>query len=681
MPEAFQNQFDPAPSEADEPPQRIPKNAQQLLAWIDSVNVAEDLDTSVLAQLGEAVVRDFAADKESRADWEKDYASALKVAKQIKEAKSFPWPNAANVKYPLLAISAIAFAARTLPEIIPPSGNIVGAKVVGQDPQGLKKARAERVADLMNYQLTEQVQGWTEETDLLLHMLPIAAPCWRKLYWDGVERCPGSDVYGPDVVVVHAKERRGDIPRRMTHEITDWTRNDIVERQRSRLWRTVDLGAPDAEDRDSEDVTAGYVFLEQYTWADLDEDGYAEPWVVTVHKDSQTVVRVVARFEAEGVTLDDRGQVVKIQPVKMWQRYGFIPDPAGGFYDIAFGSLLNPLNNTLNGLINQLLDAGTLRNAGGGFIGQAANLRGGAVSVIPGRWQPIQATGSALKDSLVPYPTAEPSPVLFSLLEFLLQGAQQLAAISDQTTGQKTSPNEPATTTLARLQEGLRVFSAIHKRVITALTGEVRELYRLNRLHLDPQDYANILDDPQANKDSDFEGVRADIAPTADPNIAGDVVRQARQQAILQAVAGAGGNIQEAARDVLEAMHVDKGDVDRYFPQGLPPQMQQQVQMLEESFQQAVSQIEAMKQQLADKQQEIAIKWYEAETKRLQAEKPEAAGTDAQADDIDRAKLDLDRQRLDHERQRTEFERDAEMFRMMRELHETENPQPVEAVE
>jgi hypothetical protein len=206
---------------------------------------------------------------------------------------------------------------------------------------------------------------------------------------------------------------------------------------------------------------------------DLDDDGYPEPYCVTVHKETRKVVRIKARFDADGVTTNAQGEVVRIEPLKYVTKYGFMPSVDGSYYDVGFGLLLEAINETVNSTINQLMDAGHLANTQGGFIGAGVSIKSGALKFAPGEWKKVEATGVDLKNSIVPLPIKEPSAVLFNLLGMLIEAAKEISATKDILTGETNQAQQPVGTTLAMIEQGLKVYTAIIKRVHRALKAEL----------------------------------------------------------------------------------------------------------------------------------------------------------------------------------------------------------------
>ena len=512
---------------------------------IDSSNIAEDLDEKELIKIANIVVDGFDTDIESRKPWEKDLKTWTELALQVASEKTFPWPNAANIKYPLLATAAMQFAARAYPTLVPSDGKIVKCKVVGYDMDGSKSERATRISKHMSYQVIDEMSDWEEDMDKLLLTLPIAGTCFKKTYWDSTKQRNCSKLVLPKTLVVNYYCRSLDDAERIT-EIFYLSRRQVKERQNRKLYLDLDLGDPVIDSSDdkttsmnnafqrdtTEDETTPYTILEQHTYLDLDEDGYPEPYVVTVEYNSRKVLRIVPRFTAEDVVVNEKQKVVSIEAVQYYTKYSFIPNPDGGFYDIGFGRLLGPLNNSANTLINQLVDAGSLSNLQAGFIGKGLRIKMGESRFQPGEWKAVNAVGDDLKKQIFPLPVREPSQVLFNLLDLLLKSGKELASVAEIFVGKMPGQNTPATTTMATIEQGMKVFTAVYKRIYRSLTSEFRKIYKLNRTYLNPETIVSVLDQPI--QQNDYQGPEDDIVPAADPNAVSSQEKQAKVQAIMQ---------------------------------------------------------------------------------------------------------------------------------------------------
>jgi len=521
-------------------------------------NIAESLDATTINGITSKVVEDYNTDVASRADWDSAMKDIMGLARMLSEPKTYAGETVSNVKYPIIANAVIQFASRAYPEIIKGT-DVVKPKIVGDDPDGLKKARGKRVADHMSYQLLNEMPSWEDGVDQLLFTLPTAGCAFKKTYRSGVLNANVSDMVFPDDLVVNYHAESLEKASRVTHRIP-LTHNEIVERIRTGVYIDFDVDelgpSSDAEHGNVDDDTP-HLFLEQHRWYDLDGDGYQEPYIATVHYATQKLVRLSARYEMAGVQLNGKGEIIRIEPVHYFTRYLFMPSPDGGFYGMGFGSLLRSINSSANTTINQLLDAGTRAVRGGGFIGRGVKLgRGATLKFKAGEWKPVTATGDDLRKNIVPMPVHEPSSVLFQLLGLMVDAGRELSGLTEVLSGQSPGSNVPAETTLALIEQGLQVYSAIHKRIHRALYREFKKIRRLNVLYLDESDYQQVLDNPNAVKSSDYSSDDHDIVPVSDPNSTTNMQRIMKARALL-AMKGQGLNDNEINRRYLEALQIE----------------------------------------------------------------------------------------------------------------------------
>ena len=617
-----------------------------------STNIAEELDRDKLIEIGNDAVSGYDTDLQSRKDWEEDLKSWTELALQISSTKTYPWPNAANIKYPLLATAAMQFAARAYPTLVPSNNQIVKCRVVGYDMDGQKAQRAERISKHMSYQLLDEMEDWEEDMDRLLISLPIAGTCFKKTYWDAGKQRNVSKLVLPKALVVNYWCRRLEDAERIT-EVFYLSKRKVKERQNQGVYLDVDLGDPvsDVEDkttsvnqafqRDNTDViTTPYMFIEQHTYLDLDEDGYSEPYVVTVEATTKQVVRIVPRFSEQDVIINEKNKVISIEPVHFYTKYGFIPNPDGGFYDIGFGRLLGPLNNSANTIINQLVDAGSLSNLQAGFIGKGLRIKMGESRFQPGEWKAVNAVGDDLKKQIFPLPVREPSEVLFKLLDLLLKSGKELASVAEIFVGKMPGQNTPATTTMATIEQGMKVFTAVYKRVYRSLTQEFRKLYKLNKQYLQPEEYIAALDTEV--QQTDYAGPDKDIIPGADPNAVSSQEKQAKVQAIMQILQLGTIDPMWATQKYMEAHEIN--DWQQGVKQPSPPPPDPKVEALKAKAQidQQKAQMDMMtaseklKMEQMSKEQELAHKaklaQLELQNKQVEAIlKAKAAQTDMQA--------------------------------------------------
>ena len=599
-------------------------NIQELT---ESTNIAENLDDELLTKIGKKVVEGYNTDVASRKDWEREVEEWTKLALQTVEQKTYPWPKASNVKYPLVSVAAMQFQARAFPSLIPSNGKIVKVKTIGGDPDGAKQLRAERVGKFMDYQICEEMENWEEDMDRLLVILPIIGMAYKKTYFCPIKQRNESKLVLPQDLVVNYWSKTIEDAERKT-EILYKTKREVKEKQLNDIYLDVELGDPQVDNTVTKDQhgslakptgeadeTTPYIILEQHGWFDLDEDGLAEPYIFTVDLQSEKVLRIVARYIADGVKVNEKGDISSITPIEYYTKYECIPNPDGSGYGIGFGKLLGSINHSVDTLINQLIDAGSLNNLQAGFIGKGLRIRKEDARFTPGEWKQVNSTVDDLRKGIFPLPTKEPSPVLFQLLGMLVQAGKELASVAEIFVGKMPGQNTPAYTTKETVEQGMKLFTAIYKRVYRSMKKEFRKLYQLNSVYLDPQQVAQVLDDPMTDG-QEFTGPADDIYPAADPMATSKTEREAQAQQLAQLVQF-GVNPIAVVKRILEAMEIPK--YEELLPQGPPPNPEQQKMEMEMQMKQQESQ---MKMQL--EQVKIQIKEMEAAIK-LQTEQVKAS--------------------------------------------------------
>jgi chaperonin GroES len=541
----------------------------ELTKILELENIAGELDQDLQNRIGSDVVESYSVDRESRREWEKKSEEWLKLALQITEHKSFPWPGSANIKYPLLTIASLQFAARAYPAIV--NGyDVVKGVTIGFDPDGSKTNKAVRIGKHMSYQLMHEMENWDEEMDKLCLALPIIGCIFKKTYHNPLTASNVSELVYPKQLVVNYYAKSLSTASRITH-IIEMYPNEVIERQRANIFLDVDLikPSPGAENihettnktsglsTPTNDDDAPYILLEQHCWLDIDEDGYKEPYIATVDLTSGRLLRLIKRFDEEDVEYSDNGELRKIHAQNYFTKFSFIPNPDGGFYDVGFGILLGPINETVNTILNQLIDAGTLSNMQGGFLGRGVRLKAGDMSFRLGEWKTVNATGDDLRKSILPMPTKDPSPVLFQLLGMLNEVGKELSSVSEIMTGKMPGQNTPATTTMTAVEQGLKVFTAIHKRIYRSLTKEFKLLYRLNSKYLaDDVEFTILGTQTGATAyQNDYKDGKIDVLPAADPNVATEAQKLAKAQGLLELLQSGLINPQVVIKRVLEAQN------------------------------------------------------------------------------------------------------------------------------
>lgn len=550
----------------------------------NNINIAEHMTESQLHAVGQQVVKGFRVDEDSRAEWKMNLNESMNLAKQTLEDKTFPWPGCSNIKYPLIKKATINYASRTLPELFP-SNRVVKCETIGLDPDGSKYQRSENVATFLSYILTCADKEWYSGIDQLLHTLPIVGTMFKKTYYDVTNNEYVSELCSPDKIVVNYSSISMAKARRVTQILKMYT-NDVIERQNSGIFlesidpeslRPTGVNYSSQYDQQMnpsptytamEDDDFPIELLEQHCWMDLDGDGYKEPYVVTVHLESEQVFRIVNRFKS--VIRGKKDRILKILPHNFFTMYKFFPSDDGGFYGQGFGQLLLPLNKATNSLFNQLLDAGTLANLQGGFIGKGIRIKDGEFTVQMGEWKVLDAAaGSDLKNNIVPFPTKEPSHVLLDLLTMLIKMGEDLASSTEALTGQQPAQNVANGVYQNLIEQGTMVFKAINKRVYKSLTEDYQKLYELFSQYGDNKYYQAVLGDPRADMRQDFELGTMNVYPVADPELSTETQRLNRAL-VLQQLRGV--DIRAADMFLLKSLRFEDAIIKQLLPPPNPNQ-------------------------------------------------------------------------------------------------------------
>lgn len=555
---------------------------------VKSKNVAELLSEEDLQVIGEAVYNEWEIDKNSRADWEEKTSAAMKLALQVMEQKTFPWENASNVKFPIVTIAALQYQSRAYPALIP-GNNVVKTRVLGDDPDGLKALKASRISNYMSYQVLEEDECWEKNMDEVLISQAIVGCAFKKSYFDTAlkhnvsEHVLAKDLYIP--YFAKSLERASRIT-----QVIYLSKNDLVHRQRNGLF----LELEEAEHEDTspdtsqvlevtsqesqgvipspQDPSAPRELLEQHRYLDLDGDEYYEPYIVTIDKETKKVLRIVARFVPSKIQKNGKGEVLSIEPTHYYTKFTFIPSPDGGIYDLGFGALLGPLNESINTILNQLVDAGTLSVTAGGFLGRGVKFRSGDNSFRPFEWKRVDSTGDDLRKGVFPLPVREPSLVLFQLLGMLIDYGERIGMAVDPMVGVNPGQNTPAETSRNMLAEGQRIFNAVFKRTYRALKEEFRKLYHLNSVYLNDETafYSLGTNERTVVLREDFFGDGREVVPAADPNMVSHEQKLMQAQTLKLGSETRPGlyNAYKVEKRFLEAMGVENIEEVLPDPQG-----------------------------------------------------------------------------------------------------------------
>jgi chaperonin GroES len=503
----------------------------------------------------------------------------MDLALQVQKDKSFPWSGCSNVVFPLVTIAALQFSARSYSNIIHGS-HVVNYRVPCEDPSGLLQERADRISRHMSWQVLEEDSAWEEQHDRLLLNLAIVGTNFIKTYYSPKLGHNVSElVMARDFVLdyyarsVNECSRKTQVIMLSRNEIYEKCMNDTFRDVRDAEWfnSTPKSEAVSAKQDNRQGVTipepdedTPFRGLEQHRFLDLDHDGYAEPYIVTLEAGSKQVLRIVSRIEREeDIDRNVAKRIRLIVPTEYYTKYSFIPAPDGGIYDVGFGILLGPLNESVNTGINQLLDAGTMQNTTGGFLGRGAKIRGGVYTMAPWEWKRVDSTGDDLRKSLVPFPERQPSAVMFNLLQLLIQYTDRISGTTEQMVGENPGQNTPAETSRNTLEQGMQVYNMIFKRVWRSMKEEFKKLHKLNAIFL--QSKHKFGQSGSFVLQEDYKSNPDQVVPLADPNVTSKAARVNMAITVKQsAMTTPGYNLQEVEKNLLHALQVD--GIDRLYP-------------------------------------------------------------------------------------------------------------------
>lgn len=575
-------------------------------------NIAELLTEDELGTIGKKVLSGYREDFLSMQEWLDNVETAIKLAALVKEPKNTPFPNAANIKFPLITNACLQFAANIYPEIIK-DGKVVKATVLGKDNDNAKANKARNVSDYMSYQLLFQSTEWEEGLDKLLNLLPDIGFLVKKSYYDPIKERNCSDVcFYKDIVINEDALNLKDAPR-ITH-VLHLRLNDLVSHSRSGLYLEKSVTEIYEVHKDSED-DKHIDCLEQHRSLDLDNDGFEEPYIVTVEKETGKVLRIYPRYEKEeDIKENKKGEVKYIKACHYFTAFHFIPNPNGKFLSIGFGTLMLHINETINTIVNQLIDAGTLANMQGGYIDSRMKLNSGASRHTPGEWVRVKpVAGQILKDGFMPIIYKEPSSVLYALLGFLVQAGKELSSSTEAMQGSVIPDNAKTGAVANLIDRGLKVFNAIQRRVYRSLKDEYQKLFELNAKYMNEEEYMTVLDDTKAVYRADFDIKSVDVMPVADPNLSSDTQRIGQIQILQSLKSNPGADIREIDMRTLQFARIQEPEkILPLPPENTPPppeviKLQAEMATKQEEMRQANVKLQ-QEQQRIDMDKELQIK-------------------------------------------------------------------------
>jgi hypothetical protein len=540
-------------------------------------NLADFLDESILVDIGSTLEEQYKDYRSSRQDWETTYTNGLDLLGFKYERRTEPFRNASGVTHPVLAESVTQFQSQAYKELLPADGP-VRTQIVGKiDSQ--REQQAERVRDFMNYQIMSVMKEYEPEFDQMLFYLPLAGSTFKKVYYDEIlGRAVSKFIPAEDLVVPYSATSLDDADA-IIHVIKI-SANDLRKQQVGGFYKDIDLGAPPMvtdqlkqKEREIEGVRVEkqddiYTLLECHVNLDVegfeDKDASGEPtgiklpYIVTIEEGSREVLSIRRNYKAEDPLKNK---------INYFVHFKFLPGL--GFYGFGLIHMIGGLSRTATQALRQLLDAGTLSNLPAGFKMRGIRVRDDAQPIQPGEFRDVDAPGGNLRDAFMPLPFKEPSATLLQLMGIVVQAGQRFASIADMQVG---DGNQQAAvgTTMALLERGSRVMSAIHKRLYASLKNEFELLAKVFSSYLPPMYPYDVVGGERQIKQLDFDD-KVDILPVADPNIFSQSQRINLAQTEMQLAMSNPQmhNLYQVYRTMYEAIGVK--NIDLILPPPQPP--------------------------------------------------------------------------------------------------------------
>jgi len=551
-----------------------------------NANLALDLTQSELASLSGDVLASIRSDRESRKEWEETYVDGLKyIGMKFEDSRSQPFQGSTGVIHPILAEAVTQFQAQAYKELLPAKGpvktEVIGARNAETD------AQAQRVEQFMNFYIMNVMDEYDPELDMMLFYLPIAGSAFKKVYFDTARNRAVSKFIEPENLIVPYEATNLNSAERVTH-VLSMSKNEIKKQQLVGFYADIELSGGDGtvtEDEiqkqidEIEGTSPSYLeerdrtVYEVHTVLDLpgfedeseggDPTGLKLPYIVTIDENSQQVLSIRRNY------LESDPYKAKIN---FFVQYKFLPGL--GFYGLGLSHMIGGLSKAATSILRQLIDAGTLANLPAGFKARGMRIRDEDEPLQPGEFRDIDTTGASLRDNLIPLPIKEPSSVLMQLLGLLVESGKRFASIADMNVGDMNQAM-PVGTTVALLERGTKVMSAIHKRLHYGQRLEFQLLAKVFAEYLPPTYPYATGSGSQEIKGLDFDG-RVDVIPVSDPNIFSQSQRITMAQEMLTLVQsnpeihGPSG-MYEAYRRMYAALGIDNVDALLQPPQEPQP--------------------------------------------------------------------------------------------------------------
>ena len=547
-------------------------------------NLADVIDSSVLGRIASDLVGYIDDDLSSRQDWEDTYKQGLEFLGMKTEERTEPFEGSSGVIHPLLAESVTQFQAQAYRELLPANGP-VRTQVIGEQNEMLVK-QAERVKNYMNYQITYEMEEYDPELDQMLFYLPVIGSTFKKVYRDPIkQRAVSNFIHAEDLIVPYGATDLLSSPR-ITHRIT-MDSNEVRKLQLAGFYSDIDIPTDGTSDDTMDEVqesiddiqgihpsnsSTDLTLYEVHT--DLDLEGFEDigvdgeptglklPYIVTILEDTNEILSVRRNYKEDDMM--KRAQ-------KYFVHYKFLPGL--GFYGLGLTHMIGGLAMASTSILRQLIDAGTLANLPAGFKARGARIRDEDSPIQPGEFRDIDVVGNTLQASLMPLPFKEPSATLYNLLGTLVDAGRRFASMADMKVGEM-SGETPVGTTMAIMERGTKVMSAIHKRLHYSQKMEFKLLSKVFSQDINPYPYMVSQQFGPEIKAQDFDQ-RVDVLPVSDPNIFSMSQRIALAQSELQLVQsnpeihGGPQGLYQAYRKMYEALGVN--NIDGILPPPPPP--------------------------------------------------------------------------------------------------------------
>ncbi len=624
--------------------------ADKLLKFLNSDNIAKDIEEDQLNKIAESVIKGYKIDDESRKSWLDTNKEAMRIIKHCEsdpeQKRDFPFEGSAQVIYPLLAPAVIQLASRLIPHLVR-NDRVVECKVLGSDtnpeidmktgqPTGknVKAAKAERVSNFLNYEFLIDSDTWLKDMHKACHIVSSWGTAFAQVTYDPVFKRNTFELIEPEHVIINHNISSLEKAPRITirHYLT---KNDLIQNIRSGFFLDVDLDTLDTQPNDSEQSNSEddhpvHEFLCQTCYLDLDDDGYEEPYKVYVHNKSKKVLCIYPAYELNDIDIDEEGKVLSIKRRLDIVDFHAIDSPDGKFYSIGLNYLLLHPNKSITSIQRQLIDAGTLHNASAvsGFMTKAFKTRERSLRIKMGEFQVLDCNPSIdPQKHIFNLPFKEPSQVLLGLLTMIVQSSEKNGFITDVLTGDTQGQNVPATTMLAMVEQGTRAFKPMVQKLHNSLKKLFKMWFHLHSKYMEKDPSGTYYNKVMMVQPGDFDESVMDIVPVADPTQSSEAHKYAKLQAMMQAMQTIPGAHNLPAALMLYYKEIGFENPEQIVAQPSPPppdpkmmevQLKGQVAEMQNKIDQMDIALKAEK--LNTEKMKVAIKAQELSIKKSQSE-------------------------------------------------------------